>query len=578
MPVPLPPGMKPPTPKQEAPKQETSQQTNPAPATPLPTTQAPARPPAQPPAQAGNPLAPPTPQQEKAAAEAETRLTAVSQANAVTGLTSDSGGGKTSQACEAIEFAWEEYGRISRVYHFDSGGFGNKLIKLARLGIAQIWTPRNHVEPFETAELASLGYWPEKVLNLDTGYAEPDVRLVPPQVTRWAVYCPNGHLVQQVRSQRLLDTFQIACPECRTITTLQNWGKVDKEVVRSPGFRHVGLYVYDSVTAMSDWVMQDMAEKTARDELGGTDRNALRGSPSKIVSGSMVFGSNSMAHYGFAQNRVQSWLANMRRIPYQVVPPIATFLENRGSDEANITVFGPKIAGTARTADVPAWLGNALHLAKTPGPGGRLKYRIWTETHSSPSEGNIPHLAKHRGEPGDIPPYLEDADGAPPFSTCSLKFFFRRMDEALKRSLARGVETYANAPALTPLLDDDVEEIVSTTSASAPSQVVRSGGPPVAGAAPAPMTAVPPSGVPLPPGMRPAVPPPAQQVVHHKDGDPRNNHTKNLEVREPLHLVQKEDVQQSASSPAAAPAIPPKTAAVGRSRRPALPTAGEKAQ
>jgi hypothetical protein len=540
---------------------------------------------------------PATPEQAAAASDAEARMAALSadptsQANAVTGLVGDSGSGKTSQVCEAIEYTWEVYRRIARVYHFDSGGFGNKLIRLAKLGIAQIWTPRNHIEPFETAEFASLGYWPEKILDPDTGYADPYVRLIAPQVQRWAVYCPNGHPVKTVDTLKLLDHFQHACPECRTLVTMQNWSKAEKEVVRSPGFKHVGLYIFDSVTAMSDWIMIDMAEKSARDEMGGGDRNALRGAPSKIVSGSMMFGSNSMPHYGFAQNRVASWLANMRRIPYQVVPPIATFLENRGSDDANIVVFGPKIAGTAKTAELPSMLGNCLNLGKVPTASGTMKHRIWLETHAHPNEGNIPHLAKTRGEPGDFPAYLEDKEGEPPFTTCSLKFFFRRMDEALKRSLARAGEQYRDAPALKPFTDDGQEDVLTRTPASVgvaagPARplpmpvagmvpVGQAAPPPAAGVPRPPMPPTPPAAPvqqtvlasPLPAGAEPAVSPAAAQANLHLVPPPKTEEAPPTPPTAPA---------PTASSAAAAPATPPPTRAVSsrRATRPPIPSATE---
>ncbi|PYQ25659.1 MAG: hypothetical protein DMF56_27070 [Acidobacteria bacterium] len=587
---------------QVAPKQELTRPTNtaaPAPAAPAPATAAPAPAVHTTPKGSTQNLAETTratPAQERAAAEAEARMAALaevsSQANAVTGLVGDSGAGKTSQVCEAIEYAWEVYHRIGRVYHFDAGGFGNKLIRLAKLGIAQIWTPRNRIEPFETAELCSLGYWPEKIDNVETGFADPYVPLVPPQTRRWVIYCPNGHIVRTVSNRRLLEAFQNACPECRTLVTLQNWSKVDEQVIRSPGFRHVGLYVFDSVTAMSDHIMTDMAERAARDEMGGSDRNSLRGAPAKVISGSMVFGSNSMPHYGFAQNRVASWLANMRKIPYQVVPPIATFLENRGSDEANIAVFGPKIAGTARTADVPAWLGNCLNLTKVPTPSGAMKFRIWLETHAHPNEGNIPHLAKTRGEPGDFPPYLEDKEGQPPFSTCSLKFFFRRMDEALQRSLARASEQYRDAPALVPFTDDGEEDVLSETQASlgvtagshpshlalTPPPVVAGavslGAPPIQAPVGVPMPPMSMAGIGVPPPPMAAAPtPPAAAPVPHREPVVA---APDAPVQAGLHLVPAAAAASpTAEAPAAsgAPAVPPKTSAVRRGRPP-LPSAG----
>lgn len=473
-------------------------------------------------------LADATPEQERAAAEAERRLAAlatadVSQANAATGVYGVSGCGKTSLTATAIEYGWETYHRIGRVYAADLGGYGNKLIKLAKLGIAQVWNLRNHIEPFETMELASLGYWPEKVLDPITGYADPYVRLVPPEVRRWIVHCPNDHPFPPVTTKRLLDSFQQVCPTCRQMTTLQNWARVEEIVAVPAGFKHVGLYCYDSGSSMQDWAMEDLAGKAAREDIStlSGDKNALRGINAKVVSGGMTFGTNSMQHYGFAQLRMQSWIANSRRIPRQVVPPVWTFLEERGKDEGGImTIFGPKISGSARTSDVPSWLGNCLYAARELNPSGVMVHRLYTSTHSKINEGNIPHLAKHRGEPGAVDAILED-DPTHPFEKCSLKYFFVQLEASLQKSLTVAVEQYPDAPALQPFTDDQDETVVSTSTASVamerPRQIMPAG---IAGAvatgmvpqampvgAPAPPVAAPP-----PPG-RPPIPGPVPVPV-----------------------------------------------------------------
>jgi hypothetical protein len=424
----------------------------------------------------------PSPEQQAAAAVAEARLQellsgpAVSQANSATGIYGDTGTGKTSLVATAAEACWETYGRITRLYAADLGGYGNKMLSLIRLGIVQVWNIRNHVEPFETCEMASLGYWPEEILIPETGYADPQVRLLPPTQTRWTVICANGHVVKTVLDKRQLGGFQIACPECKALTTPQNWARVDEVTVRSKGFKHVGLYCYDSGTSMQDWIMADMAERAGRDELGGE-----KGAINKIVSGSLVIGSNNRAHYGFSQNRMQNWIANSRRIPGQVMPPIWTFLESRGTDDGKggIAIFGPKISGNAKTGDVGAWVGNLLHCSKEKNDRGEDVNRLWTQTHSNPNEGNIPHLAKHRAEPGDFPPFLEDEPGTP-FGKFSLRHFFENLDLKLQAATRRDAARYPNAPALVGGFDDDGEEEIITAkalSAAASVAPVRAGAP-----------------------------------------------------------------------------------------------------
>lgn len=427
-----------------------------------------------------------TPEQQAAAAEAEARLQQllamgdVYQANAATGIWGDSGAGKSIQCATAVEYNYRRYGRISRYYSADPGGFGNKLLRLIRLGICQVWNPTNHIEPFETMEDASLGYWPEKIDDPNTGYAQPDVRLIAPQTTTFAVMCTQGHVVRAVPSKALLHNFSQQCPTCKGgVITPQNWGGVEEITKRAPGVAHVGLYVYDSGTSLQDWAMQDMASRAARGEVGG-EGSAL-GREGKIVSGRYVFGANNRAHYGFAQNRMQSWIKNSRTIPGQVLPSIWTFLALRSTDDGKgVPIYGPKIAGNAKTGDVPSWLGNCLEATKEENDKGKLKYRLWLTTHTD--KGSIvSHLAKTRAEPGTMPDFLEDTDAAgqdlPEFTICSMGYFFGQLEHALDAATRQDAVDFPDAPAFKPLVLND-DDVVSKKSLSGSDLTGRPGGPP----------------------------------------------------------------------------------------------------
>lgn len=434
-------------------------------------------------------LIPPDPQ-EAAAAAAEQRYAAllalgdVSQANAATCIYGDSGSGKSDQIAEVVEYGWERYHRLSRVVTADLGGFGNKLLRLIRLGIAQVWNPTNHIEPMETMEDASFGAWPEKIDDPYTGYAQPDVRLVMPQETRWTVFCQAGHPVKTVRSKTLLNGFSIQCPTCKTVTTMNNWSKVTEASYRAPGAKHVGLYMFDSGTSLQDWAMQDMAFRAARGEIGG-EGSAL-GKDAKIISGKYTFGSNNRAHYGFAQNRIHSWVKNSRTIPGQVVPPIWTFLELRSTDDARgVPIFGPKIAGSAKTADIPSWMGNCVHASKEENDKGRMVFRLWLTTHIDPGS-TIPHLAKTRAEPGTLPNYLEDDEKEEPYTRCSMKYFFYQLEEALKVGQRIDAEKYADAPVFVPFPESE-EEILSSKDLSGSETGIKAGGGARPAMAPAPV-------------------------------------------------------------------------------------------
>jgi hypothetical protein len=472
---------------------------------------------------------------------------------------------------------------------------------------------------------------------VETGYADPYVPLTAPLIRRYTVYCPNGHKVITVPAKSLLDRVQVGCPECRVITVMSNWSKVEEQVIVPAAARHVGMYGHDSVTGMADWVMEDMAKRAAAGDTGMMqgDKNQLRHTAAVIVSGSMTFGSSVIAHYGFAQTRVASWLGNMGRVPRMVVPPVATFLENKGSDDAGITIFGPKIPGTAKTGDVPAWCGNCFHQSQHPQGDGQMRFRIWTRTHSSPNEGNIPHLAKHRGEPGDLPFYLEDKQGDAAFSTGSLKQIFRTLDQKMIESLRAAAARYTDAPAFVALSNADEDEVLSESTVSTqalsyqprPQQPL----PPIAGVVPVSQMAMggggagigvpmppgyvqPPAGVPMqappaghvsmPPGgaynpasdfgtapqtttLAPGVPMPPPGTALPPGGAPA---VSPAAAQGQLHLVPPPNGPESAKQPldarahagdgataareasAAAPAVPPPTKAVSsRAKRPPVP-------
>lgn len=476
--------------------------------------------PATPVAPAASAPGAPTAEQLAAAATAEARLAAllklgdVTQANAVTGIYGDSGTGKSTLAQTAVEYAWTRYRKISRYVIIDPGGFGNKLLRLIRLGIAQVYNPTNHVEPFETMEDLSLGYWPETIEDPYTGYAAPDVKLVPPQETTWGVYCPQDHLVKTVRDKRALNGFSIQCPTCKLVTTPQNWRRVEELTTRSPWIKHVGLYIFDSGTAAEDWVMEDMAARAAKADPNIKDGNALSGTGARIVTPKYAFGANTQQHYGFAQNRIRQWIKNSRTIPGQVLPAIFTFLELRATDDAkNVAIFGPKIAGNAKTSDVPSWLGNCLHTSKELDQKGRPEHRLWLVNHTD-AGSIVPHLAKTRAEPGTLPPYLADGPDEAPFTRFSLGYFFDQLESALHLGSEQDVKDFPDAPLFQPLEIEGHAEIIGRKDLSGAETGVR-GGPTraavstgtAATARPAPGRSSAPT--PAGPGVKPAAPPAA---------------------------------------------------------------------
>jgi hypothetical protein len=405
----------------------------------------------------------------------------ISQANAVTAIYGDSGSGKSSLADTAAEYGWARYHKITRVTCADLGGFGTKRTRLIRLGIVQAYNPLNHVEPFETMEDLSKGYWPETILDPFTGYADPQVKLIPPETTNWSVYCNQGHLVKTVQNKRSLEGFSLQCPTCKAVVNPQNWGRVEELTVRDPWIKHVGLYIFDSGTALEDWAMEDMADKAAKNDPGVKDGNSLSNTGARVLSGKYAFGANTQQHYGFSQNRMRAWIKNSRSIPGQVIPAVFTFLEQRATDDnKSISVFGPKISGNAKTPEVPSWVGSCINVSTELNDKGKRVWRMWLVNHTD-ANSNVPHLAKTRVEPGVLPPYIDDevdtAGNPVPFSRFNLGYMFDRIEMSLNETAKVDADAFPDAPVFMPL-DTTTPDVITRRDLSGNQIGLRAGAAP----------------------------------------------------------------------------------------------------
>jgi len=454
-------------------------------------------------------------------------LSAANTANAVMGLYGISGSGKSSLADTGAEEAYETFGAITLCYAADLGGFGNKRLTLIRHGIMRVWDPRNHVNPFETMELMSLGAFPERLIDPERGFAEPNVKLILPRRPVWQMICPQGHVAHVFEDQRAMQVTQVACPTCSMMTGVANAARIQAMSVKHPMFEKVGLRIYDSFTSLNEWGMADLQEQSARGLLPASSQGgAALGSADALRSGQFVFGTSSRAQYGFLQNRTYGWLSNIKTIPDQVMPAIATFMveQSKGDDESGgEMLYGPKIAGNARTSALGGWLGHLLHATKEPftqDVGAQLVYRLWLTNHIDPRDvRKIPYIAKHRGTPLGMPDFLEDEPGKPAWSGCSLRVFYKLQREQLALLEAEATSKYPQAPGMWRGEDasasaqgGDADAVTSTgdgggTTVTAASTVLPGGGVAASrtrrrvagGAAPAAVTSTPPTAPEKPP-------------------------------------------------------------------------------
>ncbi len=376
----------------------------------------------------------------------------VKRTNAATLIVGDTGSGKSSLLSTVADWVWNKYGKITLLYSTDGGGWGESVDTLIQSGIIWAWKLRTRREAFETCAKASKGYWPRELTDPSTGESSPGCELISPSSTTFTLFCPQGHEVIKRPNKKYFQR-KHPCPGCGNQIGL-DIGTIKEETVTTPGFDKIGAVCYDSLTSMSDWIMMELARMTANSELRGED-SALGG---RIMQGGEAFGANNRSHYGFTQIRCEEWILDSAAIPGLVAPPIWTARELKAADtNTRLPIYGPKIAGMAKTSEVPAWVGNCLGTTIVPGEDGKAEWRLYLEEYRG-ADG-IPHLCKTRAAPGILPKYLTD----PPekyFSIFNLGYFFDLLDDALDKSLKEAKSKYQNAPGMPSgrLVGSDPEE------------------------------------------------------------------------------------------------------------------------
>ena len=361
------------------------------------------------------------------------------QTNSAILLMGDTGSGKTSLLATYFAWVWEKFKKISLYYAFDAGGFGDLMQALVGLGIVRIYRVRTRdVDGRKglatgTCALVTQGQWPAEINPL-TGDAPPEVSLLRPVETWHVMYCKNSHIAKKAMSTDLLTP--APCPTCKALTKKDDCLKVVTERQLSAHYADVGAVGFDGLTSMSDWCMSDMGVRHAKNELGGE-----KASMNPIMSSGLVFGQGNRATVGFVQNRAQDWIYNAIAIPGLVAPPVFTALVLRGSDEGGLPIYGPKIAGQAKTAEVPSWFGNVLEPATVTTEDlksvRRLHLTRWMEN-------NIPHLCKNRYQAsGVLPDYLDDPAEAKIDSGAFTEFNLGKFMELTKEAELKVTRVYA---------------------------------------------------------------------------------------------------------------------------------------
>ena len=366
-------------------------------------------------------------------------------------LVGDSGTGMSSLLATLAEWVWKKHKKVSLLYCSDGGGFPTRMDALIRAGIVRAWKLRTRGEAFETCSRACQGYWPVEFINPEAGETPPGVQLVPSTIVTFTMRCSACKAIVSTQKHRRGFQARYAC-KCGATVSLQQGSTIEESTELAPFFKDVGAVLNDGLTSMNDWIMEDMADKTGRGELRG-ETAAIGG---RIVSGDMTFGGANRSHYGYAQTRSLVWLQDANNIQGLVVGAVLTSRVQRGTErDSNTKIYGPQIAGQAKTADLPAYVGNCLGCTVLVDDKGRKEWRMYLTEYRDANDDAI-HLCKTRGAPGTMPEYLSDGpidsatgklvSGAPSFTQFNLGLFMELLENSTKKTFEETLAAFPDAP------------------------------------------------------------------------------------------------------------------------------------
>ena len=245
---------------------------------------------------------------------------------------SDSGVGKTSQARYLAKYVFDTLGMRTRFICTDGGSLWAALEDYVAEGFVDALLVPNapQYNPYAVMRKLGRGAWPKGgVINLPT----------------------------EVKTAQGI--------QYKTNTEWIPWGEEQTKTI--------GLIVTDSLTGYSSAYMYDAAVKNVR-------RGSETGGGVRDEEGEQ-YGSNTQSHYGDAQNEVKNYINSIVALP----APYSYFTALADGGTENTTgvkrpVFGPQIAGSAATGELPKLVTNCFHLV-AEGNGASRVVKAYYEDH-----------------------------------------------------------------------------------------------------------------------------------------------------------------------------------------------------
>jgi hypothetical protein len=250
----------------------------------------------------------------------------------------DSGTGKTSQILHAAKYVYERYGKYTRLISADGGGW-QPCQPLIDVGIIDAFDISNRVLALADLRRLSEGYWRRK--------------------------SSDGHEVFE------------SIPECRT--TEREWAKI-------------GLYALEGIASIARLMLGHIANNP--------EKVAFR-RPYDFQQDGYTFGGLDEGHYGLVQSEIYRLMVQgFGTLPVPLI--IWTSIVGRGKiKRTSETVYGPQAAGDAITAEIPAWVGDCIHLERILEKDAE-KIVAWFMNHTDPGS-DVNYLAKSRLTPDVVP-------------------------------------------------------------------------------------------------------------------------------------------------------------------------------
>lgn len=261
-----------------------------------------------------------------------------------------SGVGKTSQMRYFSRYVFDKYGLRSRFICTDGGSLWEVLQDYIEEGFVDaLLVPSNpQYNPYAIMRKLGRGLWPK------------DSKINLPKETK---------VGNEIKYQ--------------TMTTWETF----------PSDGSIGLIGTDSLTGYSSSYMYDAAVKNIRrgSEVGGGVRDEE----------GEQYGSNTQSHYGDAQNEIKNYINSIVALPC----PFSYFtaLEDGGTENTTGVkrpVYGPQIAGSAATGELPKLVTNCFHLV-AEGIGASRVVKAYYEEHEDPT---LPPKMKWKAKASSILP------------------------------------------------------------------------------------------------------------------------------------------------------------------------------